>query len=1634
MLISIIQTNINVSFGQGGNNCASAAANQLTIPFDVNTYNLCGGGNNYTGANGCNNTTSWINPYGGQDRFFAFTPTESGFLNLQFSNITASGTVYPVLYVFEGCPTAGGTCIRNLSGNTTVVGTSAIVPVSVGVTYYIVVDAITYSFINASNCYRFRLRGSLITVPVQPGCTNMGFNSNNFSGWFGTTGTATTGPANALTPNYNITATGILDGRHTIMTGGNDPCGGFPRVDPQGGPYSVRLGNNQTGAQAEQLRQTFAVSPNNSSFTYRYAVVFEDPSHSPQDQPFFRALIRDANGNIIPCSDFVVSAGVGIPGFLNSTSCATVRYKPWSTVNVDLSNYVGQNVTVEFTTGDCSHSGHFGYAYVDAACAPSTLNTLGDTICLGESATLTAPEGYANYNWMPGNINSQSITVSPTQTTNYTLSLTGFNGCVTTFQIPVVVAPSPTASFNYVVDGCDDPVAFTATGTVPSGTISASWNFGAGSTPSNSNQINASSVFSGPGTFPVTLTQTSSAGCTASVTQNITIHPCTFSARISGDTICAGACHTFNVSTNYGTAPFQYQWSNGSTTPSIYVCPTQTTTYTVTVTDALGVVSSDNAQVTIAPAIQFQPQLSHISCFGANDGSINPNPVGFGPFSPSWSNGSNAMNLNQLSSGTYTLNVTDKYGCPGSSQFTINQPQTITANLQLTSPTCGLDNGTININVTAGGTAPFNYLLNNSDYSSVPSFNNLAAGNYEIVIIDDNNCSKTLQTNLQSTSYPSHFSIAAIDATCGLANGSFQVNNVIGGIAPYSIRVNNNNIQTNINFPHQRNNLQEGNYNIRITDQNGCFVDSMISLAQHPGPESVVLDIVPASCGLNNATLNVSNVINGTNPYYYKIGSGDFSSNQNFTQLAPGNLLVSVIDNNNCLLDTLVNIPFIEDLTITAAVNNHVSCFGFNNGNAGVNILSGSAPFNAVWQNGQTGFVADSLAYGDWTVTVSDSMGCVKNAQVSIQQPDQLQANLTIHDATCDAPNGVIHVMSTNGGTSPYTYSLNNTTPTGEVVFTSLAADNYQITVTDNLDCSVQLNATVNMTSFPTQMNFSLVDATCGETNGIINITGVNGGIGPFKYSFENNAPQAIISFPISRNGFDEGLYAVRIIDLNGCELDSTVSLRQFHGPTDIFAQIQAATCDLDNGGLTLSAEGGIQPYQYRLNNSGFGVSNVFNPLAPDVYQISVRDSNNCVFTKTTEVNALENVAVNVAMVSPIVCHNFSTGILMAQTTSGYSPFQYQWSNGDNQQVAGALATGNYEVTVIDANQCEATASYFLPNPEPILLTIQAPDYVCRGLPVELQGNVTGAQGHYNINWLNGHLFGENIQFVPDSSMTIHALASDALGCQAFDTTSIEIKENPTGIVSVDEKEGCAPVCVNFDVQVTSPDSIQSYSWLSTQNEIGNSIDQKFCFTESGQQNATVTITDIYGCRKEIMGNNFVEVYALPVAQFTFDPRQTDIIEPEYQFYQQSTNVESSHWTFGDGTASTEFEPSHTYQDTGKYDVCLRVTSGYNCVDQICKKLKIEPFPTFYAPNIFTPNNDGNNDVFKLYFTYVKEFYIEIYNRWGEMIFASNDHERGWDGTYKGNRAQDDSYVWKANFKNSLNQSKTEYGRVLLTR
>lgn len=235
--------------------------------------------------------------------------------------------------------------------------------------------------------------------------------------------------------NYGNTSnplayTGIVFNRHTVITQtGTDPNTGFqlPFL-PAGEDTVIRLGNSQVGSEAEAVTYQFTVNPQYSMLELKFAVVFEDPNHIQVAQPRFVVKVINALGQLVEqCSEYDVSAGSGVAGFNTFFALETpIRWRPWTNIGIDLSQYVGQEIRVQFITYDCSQSGHYGYAYYTAHCID---NQLSLTACDGDSVTLSAPAGFSTYLWSNG-ANTPSTTY---QVSNGSLTancvITSVTGC-----------------------------------------------------------------------------------------------------------------------------------------------------------------------------------------------------------------------------------------------------------------------------------------------------------------------------------------------------------------------------------------------------------------------------------------------------------------------------------------------------------------------------------------------------------------------------------------------------------------------------------------------------------------------------------------------------------------------------------------------------------------------------------------------------------------------------------------------------------------------------------------------------------------------------------------------------------------------------------------------------------------------------------------------------------------------------------------------------------------------------------------------------------------------------------------------------------------------------------------------------
>lgn len=256
---------------------------------------------------------------------------------------------------------------------------------------------------------------------------NIDFELGNFSGWDCFTGTTSvTNGKNVISLLPSPPMAGIHEIVRETFPAVMDKYGKFPVHCPYGGKYSVKLGNDGTGSQAEGLSYTFQVplGIDTFSFTYFYAVVFQDPNHNRYEQPRFFVTAYDVvSGALINCASYDYVATGSIPGFRISAIQPDVLYKSWSPVSIQFAGLAGRKIRLEFKTADCTLGGHFGYAYVDVGAGCSNILATAPYCVETNSLLLNAPYGFQYYTWYNSDYsaivgNQQSLTISPPPATS----------------------------------------------------------------------------------------------------------------------------------------------------------------------------------------------------------------------------------------------------------------------------------------------------------------------------------------------------------------------------------------------------------------------------------------------------------------------------------------------------------------------------------------------------------------------------------------------------------------------------------------------------------------------------------------------------------------------------------------------------------------------------------------------------------------------------------------------------------------------------------------------------------------------------------------------------------------------------------------------------------------------------------------------------------------------------------------------------------------------------------------------------------------------------------------------------------------------------------------------------------------
>ncbi len=321
---------------------------------------------------------------------------------------------------------------------------------------------------------------------------------------------------------------------------------------------------------------------------------------------------------------------------------------------------------------------------------------------------------------------------------------------------------------------------------------------------------------------------------------------------------------------------------------------------------------------------------------------------------------------------------------------------------------------------------------------------------------------------------------------------------------------------------------------------------------------------------------------------------------------------------------------------------------------------------------------------------------------------------------------------------------------------------------------------------------------------------------------------------------------------------------------------------------------------------------------------------------------------------------------------------------------------------------------------------------VCAGTPTNLQdlsvastGTITSWNWNFGDNTPNSNVQNPVHTYANDTTYNVTLIVTNSAGCIDTVVLPVVTASIPNVVFTADTFAGCPQLCVNFMDQTTiSSGSITGWTWNFGDNS-PNSFAQNpsHCYSQTGTYTVTMTATSNGGCASTLTIPNMITVYPVPHASFTATPQTTTILNTNISFTDLSTgNPVMWQWNFGDPNtlADTSNIQNPTYQystDNGDtYPVNLIVTNQFGCVDDTSIDVIVEPEFTFFIPNAFTPNGDGINDFFFGTGIGITTYNIWIFDRWGNLIFTTNDINKGWDGTVQGKSGgicQEDVYVWK---------------------
>jgi gliding motility-associated-like protein len=1344
-------------------------------------------------------------------------------------------------------------------------------------------------------------------------CINEGFETGNINGWVCTQGVNTSACVYPVT-NNTITfpnASYIT----TSVTPFTDPIFGVTIPNsPFTGSVVAKINDHLISfAPAVKLAQTFPVT--NSNFLYEFAyVAMMATQHTCCQQPFMRVSVRDNVGNLLSCPLFTfappppsgpICSSSGVTWAAQQTVTTTqgtylARRNPtWQKYSIDLTNYIGTNVSIEVVVADCSPTGHFGYAYFDSNCSELGFNlatssgtsfvtaptqTVNITGLCGTTATITAPSGLGPYLWNgpsgSGVTSNTNQTISTSVAGLYTISMNPPGSCVPinrvinlNFAPPTTVVATPTAI-------CAAGSSTTATLSA-SGALSYTWNPG--------NIISSNTVVSPTVTTIYSLTAVSGT-CIGNYTQQITVNPTpTVIVSNPSGSVCASTNATITA-TGAGVGG-SYLWQPGAISGSAaVVSPSANTVYTAIATSSSGCVGTETTIVgvssTPSTGVVAFPALTgsvcsgtpvNVLCYGALSYTINPSGVttsNFATLTPTIT--TNYTVLGAIGACTSTAAITISVD-PGPTMTVTGTP----------SLTCPYTSGSLT--ALAPTSLGFTWTPPGATYGGTSSTHVVTptlTTTYSVQGINAAGCRSTYTIAQVVSPVPNITITASSPSICVGSTVSYTAS----GGSTYTWNPGNLNTAAVTFTP-----SSSTTYTV-ISSNGTCTSSATSSVLVVPLPTVSALASPTVICAGNSTTLTA----NGANNYTWQPGG----STSSLVAVSPSVNTVYTLTGNSagCGSTATVAVTVNPNPTVGVVASPTAICPGFSS----TLTPNGATTYtlNGLFITGFSPFVITPPSTTTYTMSGTNAFGCTSSTTLSMLVNPTPTVILTA--STPSVCFGSASTLSATGAAS-YTW-LPGGISGPNVTVTPTITSTYTANATSSAGCAGSNTITIIVVPIPS------ISATASPTTICAGASATLTGNGGTSYSWN---PGGLTGVNVTVNPTLTTVYTVTG-SLAGCTSTSTLSL--VVNPLPTITAVASPTAICPGGSSTLTATSSAVAYTW--NPGGFtGGSISVNPASTTIYTVSGITASGCTSTRTVQlvVNPVPNVSVTASSAS--ICAGNST------TLTGSGATSYSWSPGSLVGTAVSVSpsvTTTY--TVIGANAFGCTGQQtitILVVPLPTVGATATPTAVCVGGSVSLSG--TGATSY---TWNPGGLAGANVTVSPTITTT-YTLSGNSAGCSSNTVVLVTVNPLPN-LTAIATPTAICPTAS----AVLSATGAVTYTWNP-----GALNGSTVSVSPASTTLYTVSGTSAAGC----VGSRTVNLVVNPTPSIAISPSTFSICSGGFVTL-NATGGSTYTWSPG-GTNGSSLSASPTI--TTVYTV--NATSTLGCPGQATASVFVSPIPVVVA-------------------------------------------------------------------------------------